>query len=210
MVTPAERKAIHRAYCHDPAWDFRQGEGVGARLANLLKNDARAIELAFSISFTLLGTPVVYYGDEFAKQNDDVYQQQQEALTGYKDARYRCRGPVDWAEVKKQLANPASLGAKVFKAVKDMLAVRCKHKAFAGGDMTPVVAGDKRILAFTRQKQAERLLIVHNLGSAEAALQLPADLAVENWQPIYNPYRFADNTLHLPAKAFGWFVSGSN
>ena len=210
MVTPAERKAIHAAYCLDPAWDFRQGEGVGARLANLLKNDARAIELAFSISFTLLGTPVVYYGDEFAKQNDDAYQQQQEALTGYKDARYRCRGPVDWAEVKKQLANPASLGATVFKAVKDMLAVRRKHKAFAGGDMTPVAAGDKRILAFTRHKQGERLLIVHNLGSAAAELQLPADMAVENWQPIYNSFRFADNTLHLPPKAFGWFVSRPN
>jgi maltose alpha-D-glucosyltransferase/alpha-amylase len=210
MVTPAEREAIHAAYCHDPAWDFRQGEGVGARLANLLKNDARAIELAFSISFTLLGTPVVYYGDEFAKQNDDVYQRQQEALTGYRDARYRCRGPVDWAEVKSQLANSASLSATVFKSVQGMLAVRRKHKAFAGGDMAPVAAGDKRILAFTRQKQAERLLIVHNLGSVAAELQLPAAMGAENWHPIYNSFHFMDGTLHVPAKAFGWFVSRSN
>ena len=208
MVTPEERRKIHDAYCLDPAWNFREGEGVASRLANLFKNDARMIELAFSISFTLLGTPVIYYGDEFAKQNDEAYQKAQEKLTGYKDARYRCRGPVDWAAVDKALADPHSLSARVHAAVRAMLALRRKHPVFAEGSMTPVDAGDNRLLAYVRGHGAERILLAHNLGDETLTFHLPAEVAKEKWQPIYHAHAINGGKLALPPKGFGWFISG--
>ncbi len=49
MVTPEERKIIHDHYCRDPRWDFREGEGISARLADLMDFDAQKINMANSI-----------------------------------------------------------------------------------------------------------------------------------------------------------------
>lgn len=53
MVTPEERKLLYNHYCRDPQWDFRQGEGISARLADLMDNDARKINLLNAILLTL-------------------------------------------------------------------------------------------------------------------------------------------------------------
>ena len=67
MVTPEDRAIIHGHYCKDPRWDFRVGEGISARLAELLDRNPDKIGLAYSIMLTLPGTPIIYYGDEYGK-----------------------------------------------------------------------------------------------------------------------------------------------
>lgn len=208
MVTPDERKRIHKAYCLQPEWDFREGEGVGSRLANLLQNDPRRIALAFSISFTLLGTPVIYYGDEFAKQNDEDYQREQEALTGYKDARYRGRGPVNWEKTNAELADAGSLAAITFGTVRNMLSVRSQHPAFAGGTMTPVDVGDNRVLAYVRSNGDESILCIHNLSGAPFAAELPDELAAKHWTSIYGTAQAEKLGISLQPYGFSWFIAG--
>jgi maltose alpha-D-glucosyltransferase / alpha-amylase len=206
MVTPEERRAIHQAYCLEPSWDFRRGEGVAARLANLFKNDARKIELAFSINFTLLGTPVIYYGDEFAKQNDEAYQLSQEQQTGYKDARYRCRGPVDWPAVDAALSDPHSLSTRIHTAVSAMLSLRASHPAFAGGAMTPVEMADPGVLAFVRTKGDDRVLCIHNLSDAPVNVTLPQHDIVRRWKTLYASAGVTGQELILPAHGFIWYI----
>ena len=60
MVTPEDRAIIHGHYCKDKRWDFRVGEGISARLAELLDRDPRKIGLAYSIMLALPGTPIIY------------------------------------------------------------------------------------------------------------------------------------------------------
>jgi len=92
-VSEEDRKYIHEHYCHRPEWDFRLGQGISARLSELMKRNPEKIALAFSIMLSLPGTPVLYYGDEFGKVNDKTYYQEQKMITGKNDTRY-------WSEVE--------------------------------------------------------------------------------------------------------------
>jgi len=72
-VTEEDRKFIHEHYCRKQQWDFRLGQGISARLAELMEHDPSRIGLIYSIMLSLPGTPVIYYGDEFGKLNDEDY-----------------------------------------------------------------------------------------------------------------------------------------
>jgi maltose alpha-D-glucosyltransferase/alpha-amylase len=80
-VSEEDRKFIHENYCHQPEWDFRVGEGISARLSELMKRNPDSIALAYSLMLTLIGTPVVYYGDEFGKLNDESFYKEMIKLT---------------------------------------------------------------------------------------------------------------------------------
>ena len=70
MVTDEERDYMYRAYAADP--QMRINLGIRRRLAPLLGNDRRKIELLNALLFSLPGTPVIYYGDEIG-MGDNVY-----------------------------------------------------------------------------------------------------------------------------------------
>ena len=70
MVTDEERDYMYRAYASDP--QMRINLGIRRRLAPLLGNDRRKIELMNALLFSLPGTPVIYYGDEIG-MGDNVY-----------------------------------------------------------------------------------------------------------------------------------------
>ncbi|MGI8518481.1 MAG: alpha-amylase family glycosyl hydrolase [Acidimicrobiia bacterium] len=164
MVTPEERKLIYDYYVRDPLWGFRQGEGISSRLAPLLGNDPRRINLLNGILLTLLGTPVIYYGDEVAKGNDHVYYDQKVAETGYPDSRNLARGPMVWDVIESALANPASLASQVFFPLQALIAKRRSSQNFSRGQLDFVDVGDNRVLAFTRTLGADQVLIMANLS----------------------------------------------
>jgi maltose alpha-D-glucosyltransferase/alpha-amylase len=62
MVCAEERDFMYRAYAEDP--EMRINLGIRRRLAPLLSNDQRRIQLMNALLFSLPGTPVLYYGDE--------------------------------------------------------------------------------------------------------------------------------------------------
>jgi maltose alpha-D-glucosyltransferase/alpha-amylase len=70
MVTDEERDYMYRVYAHDP--HARINLGIRRRLAPLLGNDRRRIELMNALLFALPGTPVIYYGDEL-RMGDNFY-----------------------------------------------------------------------------------------------------------------------------------------
>ena len=178
MVTEEDRKIIHDHYCRDPRWDFREGEGVAARLSELLEFDERKYGLAYSIMMTLPGTPLVYYGDEFGKPNDEAYFEKRAKETGYKDSRYLVRGEIDWNHWEKELQNPESFHFKVNQIVKNQLEARKQTKVFGRGsiDWLEVLDAEDNhlasVLAFIRKYNNEQVIAIHNLSDQQQKTNL--------------------------------------
>src|SRR5258707_745097 len=70
MVTDEERDYMYRVYAQDPR--ARINLGIRRRLAPLLNNNRRLIEMMNGLLFSLPGTPVIYYGDEYGI-GDNIY-----------------------------------------------------------------------------------------------------------------------------------------
>lgn len=181
MVTPEEREFVYTHYVTDPRWNYREGEGISARLATLFQQDARRIRLAYSIMLTLTGTPIMYYGDEFAKPNDEAYYQERLARTGLPDSRYYVRGRIDWPRVEQALRQPDSVESQVFHALQQMIAVRKAHPAFSRGTLEFVhvgAAGDaapnSAILAYGRAFGDDHRLVLQNLSAQDQQIAVEA------------------------------------
>jgi maltose alpha-D-glucosyltransferase/alpha-amylase len=185
MVTEEERAAIHGYYCRDPRWDFRQGEGVSARLADLLERNPKRISLAYSIMLTILGTPIIFYGDEFGKPNDDAYYEEMFNKTGIPDSRYFVRGRIDWEKVDKDLRDPASYTFQVHQIVRLLILARKRHKAFARGQIEFVDVLDtsgevtNKVLAYLRTYSKETIYVMNNLSHEELEVSFKFNNAIE-------------------------------
>lgn len=170
MVTPEERQYIYDSYVKDESWDFRQGEGISARLAELLEFNPRRILLAYSIMLTLPGTPIVYYGDEIAKGNDKEFFDKIYEETGYADTRYLGRGEMNWDEVDKIIKGSDSVGTKVYEGLKQMIAVRAKFNVFGRGttEFIDIKGSDGQVnnslLAYRRIYQNQTVTVIQNLS----------------------------------------------
>ncbi len=171
MVTPEDRAIIHGHYCMDPRWDFRVGEGISARLAELLDRNPDKIGLAYSIMLTLPGTPIIYYGDEYGTLNNNEFYESFRKETGKDDTRYFVRGPLDWEKINTDMSNPETRAAKVNQILRTQIDARNKSKVFGRGLKTwaiPQIDGytqaEKPVLAYYREFEDEKVLVINNLS----------------------------------------------
>ncbi len=175
MVRPEERKYIYGVYAKKSLWDFRQGEGISARIKDLFDGNISKMELAYSIMFTLLGTPIIYYGDEYAKGNDEAFYEAYSKETGYKDSRYLVRGPIDWIWVENEMEDMKSLTYKTFYMLKTMIEARKNHPAFSRGrlefvDLAENEIDNKSIMSYKRFYLNDHVLIIQNLSGKKVDL----------------------------------------
>ena len=209
MVTPEERAFIFEYYAKDPRWNYRQGEGIAARLANIFEQDQRKITLAYSIMFTLPGTPIIYYGDEFATLNNERYYQDALQRTGYADSRNFVRGPIDWAQVERELQNPETLAYQVYHALQKMIRVRKDHPAFSRGPLEFLHCDDAEgqfnphILSYRRSDPSETRIVVQNLSSQEQWEKLPVERK-NSKDLLDHELHWQDNLMMLPPYSFYW------
>lgn len=176
-VTEDDRKLIHEHYCRKPQWDFRLGQGISARLSELMERNPDRIGLIYSIMLTLPGTPVIYYGDEFGKLNDEDYYQEMKVTVGKDDTRFLVRGKIDWDQVESALANPDSFESKVFNRVKKMLEARNNYPVFGKGRMDWISISKTdgspadEIMAYYRTLNDMKILVIQNLSANEVRLK---------------------------------------
>lgn len=171
-VTEDDRKYIYDTYCKHPEWDFRLGQGISSRLAELMDNDVDKIALIYSVMLSLPGTPVVYYGDEFGKQNDEAYYHEQIKLTGKDDTRFLVRGRIDWKDLENQLAIPDSFSSQVYGKLSLMLKTRSKHKAFGRGAIDWTTNDNKSLMMFSRVYNDDKILVIQNLSTDKIEFEL--------------------------------------
>lgn len=178
-VSEDDRKLIHDHYCKKPEWDFRLGEGISARLSELLDRNEKKMALAYSLMLTVTGTPVVYYGDEYGKLNDDTYYNEQIELTGKDDTRFLVRGRIYWDQLDKNLNDADNFHTLVLASTSSMLNTRKDYKAFGRGTTHFLKLTDAhgeptdRVLAYTRVYKDETLLILNNLSADTIAVKRP-------------------------------------
>ncbi|HRY31886.1 MAG TPA: alpha-amylase family glycosyl hydrolase [Bacteroidales bacterium] len=166
-VSETERAFLHGQYCRRPEWDFREGEGISARLAELLGMNTDSILLAFSLMLTLPGTPVIYYGDETGKGNDEAFYREMKAFTGKDDSRYLVRGRINWEQTEQALADPASQASRIFYPLQEMIRLRKQFTAFGRGSISfenTLTEEASPLLIYRRLYEQEGLLLIHNLG----------------------------------------------
>jgi maltose alpha-D-glucosyltransferase/alpha-amylase len=177
MVTEEERDYMWDAYAGDP--QARINLGIRRRLAPLLGNHRRRIELMNALLLSLPGTPEIYYGDEIG-MGDNIYLGDRNAVrtpmqwradrnAGFSDAnRQRLYLPVvvdpeyhyEAVNVEAQQGNPHSL----LGWMRRMMALRRRHRAFGRGRLRLLEPDNRKILAFLRLYGGERILVVNNLS----------------------------------------------
>lgn len=186
MVTEEERQWMWQQYAPDPR--MKLNLGIRRRLAPLLDNDRRKIEVANSILFTLPGSPVIYYGDEIG-MGDNIWLDDRngvrtpmqwiaEPAAGFSDADPALHyAPVidtppyapDTVNVAAQQADSQSL----FHTLRKMIAIRKASPAFGRGSFRWCDAGTPAVAAYLREFEDERILAIHNLSDQIQSAVIP-------------------------------------
>ena len=177
MVTDEERDYMYRAYANE--LQMRINLGIRRRLAPLLGNDRRKIELLNGLLFSMPGTPVLYYGDEIG-MGDNFYlgdrngvrtpmQWNADRNAGFSQANpQRLYLPVtidpeynfEAINVENQQNNPHSL----LWWMKHLISMRKRYKVFGRGSLEFLQPDNRKVLAFIRRYQDECVLVVANLS----------------------------------------------
>ena len=185
MVTDEERDYMYRAYARDR--DARINLGIRHRLAPLLGDDRRRIELMLALLFSLPGTPVIYYGDEIG-MGDNIYLGDRDGVrtpmqwSADRNAGFSRANPqklflpvvidpayhYETVNVEAQQANPSSL----LWWIKRLITLRKSWKAFGRGTFRLLRPDNPRVLAFIREYNDERILSVVNLSRFVQYVQL--------------------------------------
>jgi maltose alpha-D-glucosyltransferase/alpha-amylase len=227
MVTDEERDYMYRVYAKDPR--AKVNLGIRRRLAPLLNNNRRRIELMNILLLSFPGTPVLYYGDEIGM--GDNY---------YLGDRNGVRTPMQWSSEKNagfSRANPQQLYLPViidpeyhYEAVnvenqeknlssllwwtKRVIAVRRRHRAFSRGAVEFLFPENPRVLAFMRTHRGETILVVINLSRFSQAVELdlsrfagivPVEIFSRNPFP---PIRRTPYVLTLAPHDYFWLLLG--
>jgi len=224
MVTDRERDYMYRHYAQDPR--MRINLGIRRRLAPLLGNHRRRIELMKSLLFSLPGTPILYYGDELG-MGDNIYLGDRNGV----------RTPMQWSadrnggfsransqslylplitdpeyhfetyNVEAQQANRHSL----LLWMKKLISVRKRLTAFGNGSIEFLLPENNKILAFIRAFQEQRILVVANLSRFPQYVQLDLS-AYQGMCPVevfgrteFPVIRDTPYVLSLSQHSFFWF-----
>ena len=222
-VTDAERDYMYQEYAKEAR--MRINAGIRRRLAPLLDNGRRQMELMNAIIMSLPGTPIIYYGDEIG-MGDNVYigdrngvrtpmQWSADRNAGFSEAEAAALyaplivdPPYSYHSVNvvAQEKTPTSL----LRWMRRLVQVRCKHKAFGRGTFEALKPANKKVLVFVRAFEQDTIICVNNLSRFYQYVEL--DLAkyagcqpVELWGDT--PFPVIGSTpylLTLGPHAFMW------
>jgi maltose alpha-D-glucosyltransferase/alpha-amylase len=177
MVTEEERDFMYRAYARESR--MRVNLGIRRRLAPLLGNNRRAMELMNGLLLSLPGTPVIYYGDEIG-MGDNIYLGDRDGVrtpmqwSGDRNAGFSATDPqrlilpviIDH-EYHYQTVNVENQEHNLHSMLwwmRRVIALRKKFKAFGRGTVEFLSPENPHVLAFLRMYQDERILVVANLS----------------------------------------------
>ncbi len=227
-VTADDEESLWREYGQDA--ESHRRRGILRRLAPLLRNDRRRLELMFGLLFSLPGAPVLYYGDEIG-MGDNVFLGHRDSLrvpmswsgdrnAGFSHADFaRLYAPplldpvygYETVNVAAQQRDPSSL----FHWLRRLVALRKQHPVLARGSLELVETNNPRVLAFVRREGNDIVLVAANVARSAQAVDLelpdfdgliPVEMSGRSPFPAVTsaPYR-----LTLAPHAFLWLQLGS-
>jgi maltose alpha-D-glucosyltransferase/alpha-amylase len=185
MVSEEERDYMYLAYSADPR--MRINIGIRRRLAPLMDNNRRRIELLNSLLFSFPGTPILYYGDEIG-MGDNIYLGDRNGV----------RTPMQWSADRNggfSRATPARLysppimdpvygydavnveaqqsdASSLLHWMRNMIALRKLFKVFGRGTLEFLHPSNRKVLAYLRRLDGEQVLCVANLSRFAQPVEL--------------------------------------
>ncbi len=219
-LTETERQKTFEVFAPDA--DMRlYNRGIRRRLAPMLDNDRRRLELAFSLLMSLPGTPMLQYGDEIGMGDDlslpardcarTPMQWSSEPHGGFTLAKQPFRPVIDdpvygyeQANVEQQRRDPHSL----FNWQGRLIRMRKECNEISWGDVEVLRPGNTSVLALRYRWRGTSLITLHNFGSRRAKARLPAS----GEQPrvlvdVFDGRRLEpgpDGEYHVTIKPYGW------
>ncbi|MHB8121368.1 MAG: maltose alpha-D-glucosyltransferase [Desulfuromonadaceae bacterium] len=225
MVTDEERDYMYRVYASDPR--ARINLGIRRRLAPLMGNNRRKIELMNMLLFSLPGTPIIYYGDEIG-MGDNFYlgdrngvrtpmQWNPDRNAGFSKASphklflpaiIEAEYHYESVNVENQERNSSSL----LWWMRRTIAMRKRFRAFGCGTLEVLPSDNPKVLTFIRSFEDEKILVVINLSRfaqtvtvdlSRYAGMVPEEVFSRNRFPIIqeNRYHFTMGTYD-----YFWFA----
>lgn len=210
---------------------MRVNVGIRRRLAPLLENGRRRIELMHALLFSLPGSPFLYYGDEIG-MGDNIY-------LGDRDG---VRTPMQWSADRNagfsradfaRLYFPLNMdavygyqsvnveaqqryGTSPLNWTREMIQLRKKHPVFGRGSLRLIKPRNRKIFCFVRSSVEETILCVFNLSQYAQ----PAELALHEFEgriPVemmgnteFPPIGAGEYQLALAPRGFYWFLLQEN
>lgn len=178
MVTPEDRAFMWDFYAPEPRMKLNMG--IRRRLAPLLDNDRRRIEVANSMLLTLIGSPFIYYGDEIG-MGDNIWLNDRDGVrtpmqwdtgpnAGFSDApAERLYSPViDDAIFGYRQVNVAAQrvdGGSLLQWMQHALRIRKQYPVFGRGTLDFLEPYNSTILAYARSDGAQTILVFNNLSA---------------------------------------------
>jgi maltose alpha-D-glucosyltransferase / alpha-amylase len=185
MVSDEERDYMYDVYAHDQI--ARLNLGIRRRLAPLMENDRRRLELVNGMLMSLPGSPILYYGDEIG-MGDNIYLGDRNGV----------RTPMQWSggwNAGFSPADPERLYAplilnpvygyptvnveaqrrsahSLLSWMKRLIRVRKSCRAFSRGRLELLRPRNHRVFAYTRELENEKALVVNNLSNSAQAVEL--------------------------------------
>ncbi len=224
MVSEDERAYLNLAYARDPR--ARLNVGIRRRLAPLVENGRRRIELLNGLLFSLPGTPIVYYGDEIG-MGDDTQRPDRDGVrtpmqwNGDPSAGFSIAPPerlyshpitdsvygAAAVNVEAQVRDRSSL----LQWMRNMIRLRKQFRVFGRGSIEFLPVANRKILAFVRRWESDTILCVANLSrhAQPAELDLSAFRGVTPVEMLgYTPFPSIGELpyfLTLGSYGFYWF-----
>ena len=190
MVSDEERDYMYREYARDTR--MRINVGIRRRLAPLLDNGRRQMELMNAMLLTMPGTPIIYYGDEIG-MGDNVYLGDRNGV----------RTPMQWSANWNAGFSEGDQQALYFPLIMDppygyqainvaaeertqtsllrwmrrIVGVRKQYAAFGRGRFEMLLPENRRVLAYLRRYEDEVILCVHNLSR----FVQPVEINLQRW-----------------------------
>ncbi len=227
MVTDEERDYMYRTFAVDAKAKINLG--IRRRLAPLMANNRRKIELMNALLLSLPGTPILYYGDEIG-MGDNYYLGDRNGVrtpmqwSGDRNAGFSRANPqslflpviidpeyhYELRNVEVQHASPHSL----LWWMRRILGLHQQHSAFGHGGFEALASSNPKVFAFLRESDEETLMVVANLSRYSQYVELdlsrfrgrtPVELFGQTTFPAIGELPYL---LTMGPYAFYWFCIG--
>lgn len=217
-----ERRGVFEAFAPEPHMQL-YSRGIRRRLAPMLQNDRRRLELAHSLMLSLPGTPILRYGDEIGMGDDLTLNERESVRTpmqwndrpngGFSSAPPdRLIHPVisggefgyERVNVAEQQRDPDSL----LNWTERIVHVRREYREFGCGTCEFLPCDDEAVFAHRLRGDERAVLVLHNLSDRECHVSLPLGPDVLARDLLGDEVSIAGRgelRVDLPPYGFRWF-----
>jgi len=218
-----QRQAVFKAFAPEKRMQL-YNRGIRRRLASMLNNDRRRMELAYSLMFTLPGTPVLRYGDEIG-MGDDLRLEERQAIRtpmqwstephgGFSKAKKTIlpvidKGPWGYQSINaaEQRRNPDSM----LNWTERIIRMRKECPEIGWGDFRILATGQRSVLGVRYEWRNNAVVVLHNLGDepVEVTIHLEEDKLINLFTEAHSERKGASpHRIELEPYGYRWYRAG--